>query len=343
MTTPRLGIYVNNRAAVFLGPSYSLQNLMQAACVAEDLGFDFVSVGDSILAKPRYMPIPLLSAIAAQTSRIRLATGILQPHMRHPVLLAQEWATLDTIADGRTYLAVGLGTGPPELVRHEYRVIGIPKSRRGKAFDEAIQILKRLWTEETVTFEGEIFQFEEVSLGYKPVQKPHPPLVIACGGYVPKKPGTGPNDFYREEIAGTFHGPFERVARLGDGWITGIITPQEFRQTLELIHIIAREEYQRTLGDDFLTVLNCFINVNDDAGKAREEGIAFLESYHRRPFDEETVDRWLIHGSPQQCAEQIAAYAEAGVGSFQLVPASHNPIEQIELIGEKIQPLVTSG
>src|SRR6266852_5232956 len=73
---------------------------------AEAAGFDFVSVGDSILAKPRYMPIPVLSAIAARTRRVKLATGILQPHMRHPVLLAEDWATLDVLSAGRTILGV---------------------------------------------------------------------------------------------------------------------------------------------------------------------------------------------------------------------------------------------
>src|SRR5919205_543188 len=66
------GIYVNNRAAVFLGEAFSLERLLDAAVAAEDYGLDFVSVGDSILAKPRYMPIPVLAAIAARTRRIKL-------------------------------------------------------------------------------------------------------------------------------------------------------------------------------------------------------------------------------------------------------------------------------
>lgn len=339
---PKLGIYVNNRAAVFLGQAYSMSHMLEAARLAEELEFDFVSVGDSILAKPRYMPIPVLSAIAAQTSRIKLATGILQPHMRHPVLLAQEWATLDIIAQGRTILAVGLGTGPPDLVAHEYQVMGLPKARRGVAFQESIEILKRLWTEEQVTYEGAIFKLREVSLGYRPAQTPHPPIVIACGGYIPRQPGTGPNDFYRPEVAGTFHGPFERVAGLGDGWMTGIITPEEYSQALRIIQAIARERYQRTLGAEFQTVLNCFINVKPEAAEARREGVAFLENYHRRPFDDETVERWLIHGSPEQCAERIARYVEAGVKSFQLVPATAEVKNQIELIAEQVRPGLAS-
>lgn len=336
----QLGIYVNNRAAVFLGEKYTMDDMLAAAVRAEALGFDFVSVGDSILAKPRYMPIPVLSAIAARTSRVKLATGILQPHMRHPVLLAQDWATLDVLSGGRTVLAVGLGTGPPDLVAHEYEVIGIPKQRRGLAFQESIELLKLLWTEEQVTYTGRVFTMHDVVMGYRPVQTPHPPIVIACGGYVPKEPGTGPNDWYSEEAAGKFHGPFERVARLGDGWITGIITPEEYRDTLQLIRLIAEDRYQRVLPPQFLTVLNCFIHVDPDRARAREAGVAFLENYHRRPFDDETVRRWLIHGSPQECADQIQAYIEAGVNAFQLVPADDQPIRQMERVAETVRPLL---
>jgi alkanesulfonate monooxygenase SsuD/methylene tetrahydromethanopterin reductase-like flavin-dependent oxidoreductase (luciferase family) len=338
-----LGIYVNNRAAVFLGEAYSLDRLLDAAILADSLDFNFVSVGDSILAKPRYMPIPVLSAIAARTQQIALSTGILQPHMRHPVLLAQEWATLDELSNGRTILAVGLGTGDPKMVEKEYKVMGLSKAKRGIAFEESIVLLKQLWTEEHVTFAGQVFQLEDVSLGYRPRQRPHPPIVIACGGYVPKEPGTGPNDFYRREIAGTFHGPFERVARLGDGWITGIITPDEYRQTLELIRIVAREKYNRTLDTRFRRVLNCFINVSDDPVQARQVGVRFLENYHRRPFDNETVERWLIYGSPERCAARINEYIAACVSSFQFVLADEDQLGQIQRIAEQVRPLLSAA
>ncbi len=339
-TSLNLGIYVNNRAAVFLGQDYSLARLLEAARLAETLGFDFVSVGDSILAKPRYSPIPVLSAIAAQTKRIRLSTGILQPHMRQPVILAQEWTTLDVISDGRSILCVGLGTGPRHLVEREYELVGIPKKMRGKAFDEAIEILKCLWTQDTVNYEGSVYKLRDVSVGYRPVQTPYPPIVIACGGYVPTKPGVGPNDFYSEKTAGTFHGPFARVARIGDGWITGIITPAEFAQTFDLIRSIARDQYGRTLGPEFRTVLNCFINVGEDAQASRSEAIDILQSYHRLPFDDETIERWTIYGPPEQCAERILKYAEAGVNSFQFVIAARDQVGQIWAIAEKVKPLL---
>ena len=85
-----MGIAVNNRAAVVLGERYTLANLVDNAVLAEELGFDYVTVADSILAKPRYMPVPVLCGIAARTRRIELMSFILQPHLRNPVLLATE-------------------------------------------------------------------------------------------------------------------------------------------------------------------------------------------------------------------------------------------------------------
>jgi alkanesulfonate monooxygenase SsuD/methylene tetrahydromethanopterin reductase-like flavin-dependent oxidoreductase (luciferase family) len=337
---PRYGVYVNNRAAVFMGEAFSLNRLLDNAVVAEQVGLDFVSVGDSITAKPRYTAIPVLSAIAARTSRVGLGTGILQPHMRNPVLLAQDWATLDAISGGRTLLGVGLGTGDPASVVREYEVVGIPKRQRGKAFDESIQLLKRLWTEASVSFEGDVFQFQDIVPGYRPAQRPHPPIVIACGGYVPKRPGFGPNDFYTESTAGTFTGPFDRVARLGDGWLTGIVTANEYRSALAFIRQTAADRYGRALGPEFVAMVNLWLCVGPSAEAARREGQAVLEAYHLRPFDEETVSRWLLYGAPEDCADRIAEYIVAGANTFQFVIASYEQERQIRALAERVLPLV---
>jgi alkanesulfonate monooxygenase SsuD/methylene tetrahydromethanopterin reductase-like flavin-dependent oxidoreductase (luciferase family) len=308
--------------------------------MAEQAGLDFVSVGDSITAKPRYTPIPVLSAIAARTSRVGIATGILQPHMRHPVLLAQDWATLDVVSHGRTLLGVGLGTGDPASIAREYELVGIDKRQRGKAFDETIQLLKRLWTEESVRFDGEIYHLDDVGIGYRTAQQPHPPILIACGGYVPKRAGFGPNDFYTESTAGTFTGPFERVARLGDGWITGIVTAEEYRAALGYIRQTAADRYGRTLGSEFVAMVNLWLCVGPNAEAARQEGQSVLEAYHLRPFDEETIDRWLLHGSPEGCADRLVEYILAGANAFQIVIASYDQERQIRALAEQVLPLV---
>jgi alkanesulfonate monooxygenase SsuD/methylene tetrahydromethanopterin reductase-like flavin-dependent oxidoreductase (luciferase family) len=343
MTPIRFGIYVNNRAAVFLGGAFTLHSLLQSARLAEELGFDFVSVGDSILAKPRYMPIPVLAAIAGQTSRVELATGILQPHMRHPVLLAKDWTTLDALSDGRSVFTVGLGTGDVTMVEREYQLVGLDKARRGKAFEEAIEIVKRLWTEERVTFHGSVFDVEDVTIGFEPVRKPHPPVVIACGGYVAKQAGHGPNDFYSEKVAGTFYGPWERVARLGDGWMTGIVEPNEYAEALARIRQLASDGYGRTLGPDFRTVLNCWINVNADAAQARAESVDVLQRYHQLPMDDETVERWVFYGPPERIAARILTYVDAGVNAFQWVIAAEDQLAQIRAIAEQVRPLVRAA
>jgi alkanesulfonate monooxygenase SsuD/methylene tetrahydromethanopterin reductase-like flavin-dependent oxidoreductase (luciferase family) len=339
----KLGVAVNNRAAVVLGARYSLDDLMNYAVLAEELGFDYVTAADSILAKPRHMPIPVLCGIAARTRRIELMSFILQPHLRNPVLLAKDWTTLDVLSGGRTALGVGLGTGAPADVEREYALVGIPKARRGKAFEDSIEIIRRLWTEESVTYDGPVFQVRDVSLGFAPARQPHPPIMIAAGGYVPKQAGFGPNDFFSEARAGTFWGPWERVARLGDGWITGIITPSEYAEALRAIKHIARERYGRTLGDEFRTIVNVWITIGTDDAEARARGMRMLERYHGRPFDPETVDRWLISGSPQRCAERIMEFAEAGVNSLKFTMADEDQIGQMRLLAEQVRPLLPTG
>lgn len=340
MTGLTLGIAVNNRAAVVLGERYTLANLVDNAVLAEELGFDYVTVADSILAKPRYMPVPVLCGIAARTRRIELMSFILQPHLRNPVLLAKDWTTLDVLSGGRTALGLGLGTGAPADVEREYELAGIPKKRRGKAFEESIEILKRLWTEEQVTYDGSIFSVRDVSIGFAPARKPHPPLLIAAGGYVPKQAGFGPNDFYSEARAGTFWGPWDRVARLGDGWITGIITPAEYAEALRSIKTIARERYGRELGPEFRRIVNVWITIGDDEAAARERGASLLERYHNRPFDPETLDRWLIAGSPERCAGRIQEFMAAGVNSLKFTMADEDQLGQMRMFVEKVRPLL---
>jgi alkanesulfonate monooxygenase SsuD/methylene tetrahydromethanopterin reductase-like flavin-dependent oxidoreductase (luciferase family) len=333
-STVQFGVYVNNRAAVFLGAEYGMQAMLGLARQAEAAGFDFVSVGDSVLAKPRYAPIVTLAAIAGVTRRIRLTTGILQPHLHHIVPLAQEWATLDVASEGRTSMGVGLGTGRRDLVDAELALVGLTRKNRARAFEEAIVLLKRLWAGGPTTFEGRIYRLTEVDIGYRPAQIPGPAIVIACGGYVPRTPGSGPNDFGTEQSAGTFTGPAERVGRLGDGWITGMATPAEWRAMWARIVAAAREAGRDVEQAGFERRINCFVHVDDDPAKARAEGKAFLESYNRLPMDEETVDRFLVSGPRAKCAERLQAWIDAGANSFQMVLASARQQEQLDRVAE---------
>lgn len=335
--TCRFGVYVNNRAAIFLGETFSLDNLLALSTDAEAAGVDFVSVGDSMLAKPRYSPIPVLSAIAARTTSLGLTTGILQPHLRNVVWLAQEWATLDALAHGRTSIAVGLGTGPRDLVAAELALVGLNHRRRARAFEESIIALRRLWLEDTVDFDGSTIQLHGVSVPVKPVREPCPPIVIACGAFVADRPGSGPNDVFRPDLANTFIGPFERVARLGDGWVTGMATPTEWGQGWRQIVAAAERAGRDITGPAFERRINTFLRV-DESPTCRRDGKEFLEQYHRLPMDDLAIDRWLIHGSPAQCIERINEFVEAGANSFQFVLASSDQRGQLQRLAEDLLP-----
>lgn len=332
----KFGVFLNNRGAVFLGEDYSLGSLIQLAVDAENLGFEFVSVGDSVLAKPRYAAIPVLSAIAVATKSVELTTGILQPHLRPPVQLAQEWATLDTLSLGRTTLGVGLGTGPKELVDLELRLVGLSRSRRARAFEEAIQLLRLLWSGEAVNFKGQIYELAGVVAGYGPIRSAGVPILIACGAYVSSKAGYGPNDVHRPEVAGTIIGPFERVARLGDGWISGLATPAEWREVWLRLQEEGSKLDRQLDSAAFERRLNVFVHISPEGGVARSGGKEFMEAYHRLPMDDETLDRWLIAGGADSCAERVNEYIAAGVNSFQFVLASRDQRGQLEQLADAL-------
>lgn len=339
--SPAVGIYINNRAAVFGGDRFGLDDLLALARSAEECGFAFVSVGDSVLAKPRWSPIVTLGAVAETTETVGLATGILQPHLRHPVTVAQEWATLDALSGGRTALGVGLGTGPPELVDAELALVGLDRRRRARALTEAVEVIKALWAGDGLDYDGRIYRLRDASIGLRPVQQPAPPVLIAAGVFVASQRGFGPNDVFDEARASTFVGRWDRVARLGDGWITGMATPDELRAGRESI-AAAADTAGRTLREPFDVRVNLFLLVGDDPAEARAEGATFMADYHRRPMDDASIDRWLVQGPAEACAERLNAYVEAGATSFQCVLASVDQQAQMERVATELLPLVSA-
>ena len=335
---PRLnfGLYANNRASVFL-PDFSMERLLDLAVEAEELGYHSVWVGDSLLAKPRYDPIVTLTAIAARTKNIKLATGILQPHMRNPVVVALEWATLDIISKGRTIMGVGPGAGSPELLSKECEVAGFQRKVRGKVFEECLEVLKALWTRDSVDFEGRHYRYRDVSLGYKPVQQPHPPIWIAAGHYNPVKVENYRYGHFVEANAGKHTGPFDRVARLADGWLTNHLSPGEYAERYAEISSSATQRYGRPPGAVH-PAMNCWINVGRDRRTARDEARWMLESYHRMPFDDESVDRWVICGTARECTDRLEEFVAAGVRTMQFVLASRDQPEQMRRLALDVLP-----
>lgn len=332
MNELHVGVYVNNRLPLLAGGNYSMGQLIEAAEQAEALGYDSVWVGDSPISKPRLEPITTLAAIAMRTRRVRLGTNILQPHLRNPMWLALSWATLDHISEGRTIFGAGVGAGHPDRIKQETAAAGIDKTKRGQVFEDTISLLRRLWSGEEVTATGPTYSFDRISLEPLPVQRPHPPIWIAAG-LGASRTGTGAD----ATLAVTqFTGPFDRVARLADGWLTAFVAPEECAAVAARI-----AETARGLGrtKPIPTIISIPANVNQDGDRARRDLKRFEEAYRRVELSPELVDRFL-GGTPDECVVTMKSFIDAGASGFILVIQADDMSRQVEIFATDVIPEV---
>ena len=328
MPTQSFGLILANRAVV-LG-AVKARDLLDIAGEAERSGvFDTVWVGDSLLAKPRLESVTLLSALAGVTERVRLAVGCLATFVhRHPVLFAQQWASLDVLSDGRAWLAVCLG-GPDSAnaaQAAEHAVMGIASGERVERLEEGIRILRTLFGQTKASHAGRFYRFDGVTLEPRPVQSPCPIWIASNPTGLTWKGGASASDAAVER-------GLRRVARYADGWMTNKLSPAEFAQQFGRIRAMAREEGRdpSALG----SALYHNINVNEDRDAALAEAKAFLDAYYTAKFSLQFVAQWTIAGGPKECAEQLGAYSAAGLGHMALRLASWRQRDQLaRFLGE---------
>jgi probable F420-dependent oxidoreductase len=161
-------------------------------------------------------PLEILTYLAGHTNQISLGTCLIDMLFHNPVVLARRFATLDLLSSGRVIAGLGIGWS-----KDEYEVSGIPFEHRGQRADEFIQILKRIWTDEVVEFKGQFYSIPASKIGPKPVQKPHPPILL--GGFTPKT--------------------FLRIVNYADGWIpvAGFGPLEQLKQTIDILREDARK------------------------------------------------------------------------------------------------------
>lgn len=323
----RFGLLLNTRGAVIADERRTPADLLGLARRAEELGFDFVSVGDSMLAKPRLAPVTMLAGVAAITSRIELTTGILQPHLRHPVQLAQEWATLDTLSGGRTTLAVGLGSGRRDLVAAELGQVGLSHRTRAEAFEESVSLLRTLWSSGgPVTHRGRFWHLDGADPGYGPARPGGVPILIACGTYNYKAAQSGG---VRDNVIGRI----DRVARLGDGWITGMLRPEEWAEMWNRLRAEGEAAGRDLTAGTFERRFTTYIHVGQSPGGIRDVR-RYMEAYQQLPIEDAALDRWLIYGSADECGRRLRELIDAGVNSFQFAIAANDQAAQLERLGD---------
>ncbi len=154
-----------------------IREQLELMLAAEEVGFDSIWPAEHHFTEYGYCASPALSlaAIAAQTKRIRLGTGVVVLPLNHPIRVAEDFAFLDHLSDGRVDLGVGRGYQPLEFQRY-----GVEQSTTRQQFHEALQVIRQAWTEGRVNFEGEHFRFDDVPVRPTPLQRPHPPIWMAA-------------------------------------------------------------------------------------------------------------------------------------------------------------------
>jgi alkanesulfonate monooxygenase SsuD/methylene tetrahydromethanopterin reductase-like flavin-dependent oxidoreductase (luciferase family) len=325
-----------NRAVV-LG-AVTVRDLIELTTAGEGSGaFDTIWVGDSLLAKPRLEAVTLLATLAGVTTRARLGVGCMATFVhRHPVLLAHQWASLDVLSGGRSWLAVCLG-GPNEASpaqAREHAAMSVQASERVGRLEEGIAILRKLFGDQKVSHAGAFYRFEEVTIEPRPVQQPCPIWIASNPTGLTWKGGASASDAVVERS-------LRRVARFADGWMTNKLSPDEFRQQWARIAAMAREEGRdpARLG----SALYHNININQDRQAALEESKSFLDSYYTSNFKPGFVEGWTVAGSPAQCIAELRSYFEAGVGHMALRLTSWDQRGQLRRFLDEVAPAFAGG
>jgi F420-dependent oxidoreductase-like protein len=285
---------------VFISPERpSYGDILGDVLHCEGLGYHSAWTSDHVIGMyqnpgdPRFECWTTTTALAADTSTIRLGQLVLCNPFRQPSLLAKMGATLDAISGGR--LILGLGTGWHE---GEFRAYGYPyedATARVRRLDEAAQIIKKMWTEEAPSFEGRYYSIEEAYCSPKPVQRPHPPLMLAGSG---------------EQLT------LRTVARHADisNFAAWMGSPSDFKHKAEMLsrHCVRS-------GRDFDEIRLSWANytlISEDRGGAEMSLDQYTRNMQARYGDAAGDRRPPLRGTPDDVIEQIQAYIDAGVTLF---------------------------
>src|SRR5437870_9658457 len=195
------------------------------------------------LSSPLPVPEPMttLAAVAARTTRLKFGPSVFITPFRTPVLAAREIAMIDYLSGGRMLPAFGIGVEQ----EREFLAAGVPFKERGRRTDEAIAIMRRVWAEDEVTFAGEFWKLDKITVLPKPAQQPMPLW-----------------------IGGNSEAAMRRAGRLGDGWIPSFITPDQFRVGVDKTLTFAAEAGREVPGDHFGTLVNYCLDASPETARA---------------------------------------------------------------------------
>ena len=291
-----------------------MDNIAEDARAAEALGYEFVATGEHVFF---YGPVGngliQLAAAAGATTSIKLMSAITLVPLYPASLLAKQVATLDMVSGGRFNLGVGVGG---EFAK-EFEACGVPVNERGARTNEALRLMKRLWTEDNVSFDGRFCTLSGVTLAPKPSS---PPPIWISG---------------RSEAA------MSRCARYGDGWLPYMYTPERLADSLASITTFGDSE-DRT--EPVKPGLYIFFAVHEDGARGLKMATERLSVQYNQDFSK-LVGKYALAGSPDDCIARLREYIDAGARTIILNSACPGGYveENEQLLAQAVLPALRNG
>lgn len=282
--------------------------------LAERCGYDSIWAGDHIaFPMPILDPLLQLAQIAAFSDHVTLGTSVYLLPLRQPTGVAKQVATLDHLSGGRFIFGVGQGGEFPK----EYEACAVPMSERGARMSESIEISKKLWTGKSVSHQGRFTRFTDVEMLPAPVQKGGPP--VWCGGRSPAA--------------------LRRIGRLADGWISYVVTPERYRQGLEVIAAAAEKAGRQP--ERFGSGHLMFVWVDDDYETALRKATEHLSRRYAMDFSA-PAKKYAALGRREDVAASIDAFRRAGLRHLVVDPTgpAAEREAQLERFAREVVPLL---
>ena len=293
---------------------YSRQSVIDYARAIESLSFDTLWITENVHSGADALePLATLSFMAAHTDRISFGPSVVLLPLRNAVGLAHAVATLDRLSGGRLVLGIGTGGNVPG----SFEAYGASIRQRGRYCDEALEVMKSLWTGDPVTFSGKLLDLDSYILGGGPTSTPHPPIWVG----------------------GTAEGVLKRTARFADGFIPHSISPELYQDLWSRI-----EEHCESIDRDPASItkaIQFYFCIDDTRSEAQHVAEEALEHRYQRAMSlAPTDDTCYALGAPDDIARTIQTFADIGVTHFAFSNARppHQVMPQIQTLAQQVIP-----
>ncbi len=271
-------------------------------------GIDSLWQSDRIISRePVLETMTVMAALAGRTRKMKFGMNVLSVALRDPVLVAKQCATIDMLSGGRLLPAFGIGS-PTGL---EWAAMNIDTKTRGARTDEGLEIIRRLWAEDEVTFDGRFYKLDKATINPKPVQADLPLW-----------------------IGGSSEAAIKRTARIGTGWQAAAETPAEIAPLVQAIRTQAAA-LGRSIDEDHFG-----IGIPFRFGRPDDPGVARVMDAYRKRVQRDPLDYFAI-GDATTVMDRISAYVDAGLSKFVLRPVASGEddvLAQTRLVVEQILP-----